>query len=469
MPIRPIVPIPNPFEFLGNAVSSVAAGAWTAIMLALWNAGLWVLRFVLGLMDRYLIPDLSADGPISGAYQVVYWASAFLVIIMGLIQLGVAGFRRDGRGLAQLVIGLGQYLVIWGAWVGYTVAVVRACSALTSALMMALLDVYAWSEWEPWSDVDLSVGGVEVVTATVLGILGLFLWLAAIGHFLVFLARAAALLVLAAVTPIAAAGLVSDYGRTWFWKSLRWFHAAALTPVLMVLVLGVGVQVSTGVARGATDSAEFAIGSALPGVMLIVVSCFAPLALFRLLAFVDPGTSSGAAMRQGLAGVGGLAGLVGGSRGSSSSAAPAAAGALAASHPAAAVATMAAQSNSSGQSKGEAQSSATTQARMSSALSSLGGGLGRVAASGMRNFSNLGASATSVGTDTMNQAGVGDAAYYPDAQRPVDQTSRNRKAQIADQSETTPGGAGSGSGSPSNGQSSPTGPTGPGAQGGAGQ
>ena len=44
--------------------------------------------------------------------------------------------------------------------------------------------------------------------------------------------------------------------------------------------------------------------------MLILVGCFAPLALFKLLAFVDPGTSSGAAMRAGLAAQGGLQGLL---------------------------------------------------------------------------------------------------------------------------------------------------------------
>ena len=70
--------------------------------------------------------------------------------------------------------------------------------------------------------------------------MGLLLWLAAIGHLLVMITRSAALIVLAAITPAAAAGLVSDAGRTWFWKSLRWFLAAAFTPVLMVLMLGIG-------------------------------------------------------------------------------------------------------------------------------------------------------------------------------------------------------------------------------------
>src|SRR5829696_3792903 len=139
--------------------------------------------------------------------------------------------------------------------------------------------------------------------------MGLLLWLAAIGHLLVMITRSAALIVLAALTPAAAAGLVSDAGRVWFWKSLRWFLAAAFTPVLMVLMLGVGVQITTGVANGLANSTQQAIGTALPGVILILIACVAPVALFKLLAFVDPNTSSGAALRAGLAEAGGVRGL----------------------------------------------------------------------------------------------------------------------------------------------------------------
>ena len=34
----------NPFTILGDAAGKVAADAWTVAMLALWSAGLWLLR-----------------------------------------------------------------------------------------------------------------------------------------------------------------------------------------------------------------------------------------------------------------------------------------------------------------------------------------------------------------------------------------------------------------------------------------
>ena len=61
------------------------------------------------------------------------------------------------------------------------------------------------------------------------------------------------------------------------------------------------------------DELPAAVGQAVIGTVLIIIGAFAPLVLFRLLAFVDPGTSSGQAFRASLDAAGGLGGLLGGS------------------------------------------------------------------------------------------------------------------------------------------------------------
>ena len=228
---------------------------------------------------------------------------------LGDDPLGAAAFKREGKGLARAFIGAGQFVLVCACWFGYCVMIVAACGAITKALMKSLLKVQTWPDWDPLGGLgvdDITDAGV----ATALAFLGIFLWLAAIGHVLVYLARAASLLVLVATGPLSAAGLVSDFTRSWFWKSLRWFHAAAFTPVLMVMVLGIGVQFANGVAAHLADGTAKAFGTALPAVMTILVSVVAPLALFKLLAFVDPGTPSGASFRQGMAIQGGLQGLL---------------------------------------------------------------------------------------------------------------------------------------------------------------
>ena len=388
--------IPNPFEELGDIIAKAAADAWTAAMLALWNAGLFILRIVLTFSELFLTPDLSDDGPGKDVYAFTLWGALALVVIMAIIQLGVAAFKREGKGLARALIGSGQFVVVCAVWFGYCATIVAACGAITKALMKALLGVNTWPGWDPLGGLDTQ-DIADGTVATVLGLLGLVLWIAALGHLLIYLARSASLLVLVATGPLAAAGLVADAGRAWFWKSLRWFHAAAFTPVVMVLVLGIGVQMANGVAAHLADSTQKAIGTALPAVMLICISAVAPLALFKLLAFVDPGTPSGASFRQGLAIQGGVQGLLGGGGGGGSSAAS--------------------KSDANGRSGGEQGAESSTGDRFGKSTQGLLGGLGpagQALATGLGWVQSAGAKGTSLMSDETNQAGVGHHTFGPD-------------------------------------------------------
>jgi TrbL/VirB6 plasmid conjugal transfer protein len=386
----------NPFKYLAGEAGKVIADGWTSAMLGLWNAGLWALRLVLNVIDALLTPDLGETGPGGVVYRTTFWLAGALLLIMLMIQLGLAVIRRSGKSLAAVLVGLGQFLVVWGGWVGFGVAVVYACGGLTRALMKSLLNVTSWSSWQPWAP--FSVDDItDGTVATVLGLMGLLLWLAAIGHLLVMITRSAALIVLAAATPVAAAGLVSDAGRTWFWKSLRWFLAAAFTPVPMVLVLGIGVQITTGVANGLADKTQQAIGTALPGVILILIACVAPVALFKLLAFVDPNTSSGAALRSGLADVGGVRRLFAGGG-------DAAAG----------TGGDASEERSQGEEASEDATGTRLQHAQAGLLHAVGGPVGSATASSLRAVYDFGSRATAIGSDLTNQMGVGHMSYHPD-------------------------------------------------------
>ena len=389
--------IPNPFENIGDAIAKAAADAWTSAMLAVWSSGLFVLRIVLTFSELFLTPDLSDDGPGKDVYAFTLWLALALVIILAMIQLGASAFKREGKGLARAVIGAGQFVLVCACWFGYCIMIVSACGAITKALMKSLLQVQTWPDWDPLGGLgldDIRDAGV----ATALAFLGIFLWIAAIGHVLVYLARAASLLVLVATGPLSAAGLVSDFTRSWFWKSLRWFHAAAFTPVLMVMVLGIGVQFANGVAAHLADGTAKAFGTALPAVMTILISVVAPLALFKLLAFVDPGTSSGASFRQGMAIQGGLHGLLsGGGAGGGSSAAS--------------------TTDGNGRSSGEQSAEASTGDRFNKSTQGVLGSFGPVGqafAAGLGMVSSAGAKATSLMSDETNQAGVGQSTYGPD-------------------------------------------------------
>ena len=79
-------------------------------------------------------------------------------------------------------------------------------------------------------------------------------------------------------------------------STISWLFRST-SPLLVVIVTGVGMKFAQGVAAGKAGSVQASIGTALPAIVLICVSVVCPVALFKLLAFVDPGTASGASAR----------------------------------------------------------------------------------------------------------------------------------------------------------------------------
>ncbi len=402
--------MPNPFEWLARkAVGELVVDTWTSIMLAIWSGGLWFFKWVLRFVDAIMTPDVSADGPAAAVYQYTFWIAGTLVLVLAMVQLGVAAARRDGGDLGQAGIGVAQLIVVLASWISYCVMVLAAVQGLTRGLMQAMFGVERFAHWEPSGVVVIAAEDVtDTVLATVLGFMGLFLWLGAAGFFLIMLTRAGALLVLVATGPVAAAGLASGFSKAWFWKAFRWFHAAAFTPLLVVLVLGLGIALTTQVVEAQAEGLAQTLGTAIPGVFLICIACFSPLALFKLLAFVDPGTQSGAAMRAGMEAQGGLRGL---------------AGRLVPSGTSNAASTLDGQGRSSGEvsAEGEANQRAgkavgSMSAHAGSTLGGVAGVVGAGVGVGVSAMVSAGTRGAVIGSDVANQMGAGHNNYVPDFQ-----------------------------------------------------
>ncbi len=301
------------FGDLAAAGGQIVVDAWVAICMAVWGAGLWVMRAILQLGDWFLTPNLNPDGSSSAlwsVYGLTLWLGLSLALMLLIVQLVGTVLRRDALSLASALWGAVKFLLVCALWYTYGAALVTAVEGLNTALRIQLLGTADLADWEP-TGLDFAEGVMTGTTATVLMLLGLVLWLAALAHLVVMLGRAVSLIVIAATAPIAAAGLMYKPFESWFWKAFRWFHAAAIAPLLMTLMLGLGVQLATGVSLGLEDSAQEAVALALPSVVMIAVAALSPVALFRLLAFVDPGTTSGASFRAGLAGTTGASSAAG--------------------------------------------------------------------------------------------------------------------------------------------------------------
>ena len=295
-----------------------------------------------------------------------------------------------------------------------------------------MLDVDSLSAFDPTGSWPREV--VDTTVATVLGLSSLLLLIPASFFYLVIMfVREAALIILAATAPISAGGLVSDSTRTWFWKSLRWFISCLLIAPTAALVLGIGVKLSEGVVAGTGDSTAQAAGMAVVGAVMVAIGAICPLVLFRLLAFVEPGTASGAALRQSWSDAGGLSGVLSGGGGQSI-------GSGAAAH-----------SGGDGRSGGEAAAEAQSSSRLASML----GSTGTAVSAGVGAATPLAYRAVAVGSDVLGAAGVGHPGYG----MPLGEQRGNRR--------TSGSGSSNGAGRPSEGGPSDGGDLGsPGPEGG---
>jgi len=137
------------------------------------------------------------------------------------------------------------------------------------------------------------------------------------------------------------------------------------------------------------------------GSLILLVACFMPMLLFRLLAFVDPGTASGASFRSTMNANGGVAGLL---RGKGGQAGGAAAGSGAASETA-----------PDGRTTAEGSAEAETATRWQS--STIGKAAG-VVASGMDRTGKVAQAGAGMGVDVLGQSGIGNQGYYDTSHSP---------------------------------------------------
>ena len=250
-----------------------------------------------------MTPDLSEGGPGHDLYRMTFWVAGVLMVVVGgwssrlwprsaATASSLAGARRRRRSSSMVCGRLDQLRGGASPRLG----------GLTRALMEQLLNVTTLDTAGNRRDtVSTSKSITDAGVATVLGLLGLFVWLAAIAHLIVMLARDAALLV---------------WRAPHRWRPPGWptrppapgsgsrcaGPCRCFTPLLVVIVMGVGVKFTAGAATGKAGPMEAAVGTALPGVVLICVSVRRP--RWRCSSCWRSSTrapASGAAMRAGLA------------------------------------------------------------------------------------------------------------------------------------------------------------------------
>jgi hypothetical protein len=233
----------------GRVGADVATNQWVQSMESMWAGALWMVQFAFKLVDAFTTPDLSEGGPMAAIYPATFAIGGALALVLAFVQIGFAAFQRSGQGLARVLVGVPQFGAAWAGMLGIGALMTVATSGLTRGLLQLALGKPSFGELNlvhPMSVRD----GIDAAIATILGICGILLILATIGYLAIMLVRAGALVLIIATSPIAAAGLVAEGTRAWFWKALRWFLAALMMAPLSALIFAIGIKLTEGVISG---------------------------------------------------------------------------------------------------------------------------------------------------------------------------------------------------------------------------
>ena len=339
-------------DAIADQLNSAVGGVIDTIMKGIWAASVWLLRSVFELVDSFTTLNfVSVDGgidptsPIATIWPLMRWVS--LVIATGLFFLQLATtMLRGGRGMFRLATGPLAYAIAVGMTAGGIGLLFAAGDGLTTMMLdqglkadgfVGVLDSPAAAKFFiPAPNLDAPTGPLDPVSpqaraesagalasqldattrAVVLGIVAVFAVIpAGLGFLLENIFRLAVFAVLVATSPITAAGLLADATASWFWRGLRWAITAAVLKPALALVLIIGVNML---------SRPTGLSGLLAAAGVLLVALFCPFALYRLLAFVDPGTNAGMTARgflntSGLSGGGSGGGGAGGGSGSDGS------------------------------------------------------------------------------------------------------------------------------------------------------
>ncbi|MGD9991330.1 hypothetical protein [Pseudonocardia sp.] len=280
---------------IGKAFDTILA----SIMKALWTAALYLLRTALDLVDGALAAD-AASSPLAALGGTLMWVACLVALGLFCWQLGVT-VLRGGVGFWRIATGPLAFGVACALSVGVVTVALGGADGLTRLLLQEGAGVTGFRgllDSGPLGQVltetpDLGSDVDATARSVVLGIVSAFAIVpAAIGFLLQAVFRQVVVLVLVATLPLTAAGLMTRSTTAWLWRALRWTAAAVLLKPALALVL---------VAGTAMLGEPVGLGGLLAAAGVLLVALLCPFGVFRLLAFVEPGTASGVVLRAGAA------------------------------------------------------------------------------------------------------------------------------------------------------------------------
>ncbi|GLW53033.1 conjugal transfer protein TrbL family protein [Kitasatospora phosalacinea] len=274
----------------GDAVSKMASSAWESICQSFADAMVDLLKTFADAFAKMAGPDLASNG-VRSVYAISLGISALVACLLVLGQVVRTAVTHDGRPLATAMVGLGK------AVLAFMLTLVISSTALVAAdeLTQYIVDNTLGGQQQFADKVAKLVAWNPGNSASLLLILAILGILLTIVLWFEMLLRGAAIAVLVATSPIAAAGQVSDSTKTWWSKLVSMTVQLIILKPIIALVFALGFNL-------AGDSQD--LTTTLSGMLVLLLAALAWPAVARFFTFasVQMGGGAGLAALLGFAG-----------------------------------------------------------------------------------------------------------------------------------------------------------------------
>jgi hypothetical protein len=284
--------ITDPLSCVGQLASAGATRTWDLICVSFAAAADALLKVFARAFTAIPPVDLASPS-VKNVYAICLGIAAAIAAVMLLCQVIRTAFTRDGSALAEGLTGIGKAALAFMLTLAITSAAVTAADSLTGYIIdrsfgsaagltahLTTLLSYVGTTGHPVAE--LAGGASLLLVLAVVGIaLILVLWFE-------LLLRNAAIAVLVATSPIAAAGMASAASRSW-WPRMAWAtgQLIAVKPV-MALIFATGLGLTGGSSRG--------IETLLAGMLILLLAAVAWPVIARFLTFSSAGASGAAGL-----------------------------------------------------------------------------------------------------------------------------------------------------------------------------
>ncbi|WP_020525234.1 hypothetical protein [Catelliglobosispora koreensis] len=283
-------------DVAGGIVSGAASNAWESVCKSFADGAVALLGEFANLFVNFPNADLTAVAQPNGPYAISMWIASGIAVLLLLGQVIRTAVTNDGSAIAQGLVGAGKLLLAIIATLTIATAAMAASDEISKGIVdrslggsdglkKSLTGLFAFSQAgaAPGQAKLVAPASLVLILALVGAVLTLILWFE-------MLLRNAAILILVATAPIAAAGQLAESTRSWWTKLCSaTIQLIILKPIItLIFAIGFGIASKPGDVTDKNDVARI-----LSGMLILLLAVVAWPVIARFFTFAQVSFAGG--------------------------------------------------------------------------------------------------------------------------------------------------------------------------------